>query len=55
MAMGDEEDIANVKKAGFGSVGGLTLIGLLLVVLGSRKKRTGVRARRPSASCRRCR
>ncbi len=42
MAMGDEEDMANVKKAGFGGGGGLTLIGLLLVVLGSRKKRTGV-------------
>lgn len=42
MAMGDEEDMANVKKAGFGGGGGLTLIGLLLVVLGSRNKRTGV-------------
>ena len=42
MAMGDEEDIANVKKAGFGGGGGITLIALLLGVLGSRKKRTGV-------------
>jgi hypothetical protein len=42
MAMGDEEDMANVKKAGFGGGGGLTLIGLLLVVLGGRKQRTGV-------------
>lgn len=41
-AMGDEEDMANVKTAGFGGGGALSAIGLLLVVLGGRKKRTGV-------------
>lgn len=42
MAMGDEEDMAKVKLGGFAGGGGLSVLGLLLVVLGSRNKRTGV-------------
>ncbi|MFV8749818.1 hypothetical protein ACNOYE_04655 [Nannocystaceae bacterium ST9] len=37
-AMGDEEDMAAVKLGGFAGGGGGLAIGLLLVVLGSRKK-----------------
>lgn len=37
-AMGDEEDMAMVKLGGFAGGGGLLVIGLLLFVLGGRKK-----------------
>jgi hypothetical protein len=37
-AMGDEEDMAAVKTGGFAAGGGLSAVGLLLLVLGMRKK-----------------
>lgn len=37
-AMGEEEDMAMVKLVGFAGGGGLLVVGLLLTVLGSRKK-----------------
>lgn len=37
-AMGDEEDMAMVKLGGLAGGGGLLVVGLLLTVLGSRKK-----------------
>jgi hypothetical protein len=37
-AMGDEEDMAMVKLGGFAAGGGLSVVGLFLFVLGSRKK-----------------
>jgi hypothetical protein len=39
-AMGDEEDMAMAKLAGFAGGGGFLVIGLLLTVLGGRKKKS---------------
>ncbi len=41
-AMGDEEDMAMAKMGGFGAGGALSLIGVVLFGLGSRKKSAAV-------------
>jgi len=40
MAMGDKDDATMIQNVGFGAGGGLFVVGLLLTLLGGKKKKT---------------